>query len=258
MLGRDSRTTGLLCKKFSLMLAIKDVTDEHEGCGKRRTCLSRNGSRKLPHALEMTLHKTTATVVTSVIYPLSCGQPILTRAETMKRTSLLLPVFLALAMVASAQNLRFNTFYDAPSFSAKFADEGTAVQYQSQELPSKAGTLTQHLYAQSFNADRGAMIVAYMDSANGWRLEVSLDGMFENLSGTKETGRFNTTLGRLTARGGGATGKLGTGDNTYDSVAYVRAAVDGNRLWTVLFLCTHDIPCSEADANAFFNSVKIK
>jgi hypothetical protein len=38
----------------------------------------------------------------------------------------------------------------------------------------------------------------------------------------------------------------------------VRAAVDGNRLWTVLFLCTHDIPCSEADANAFFNSVKIK
>ncbi len=161
-------------------------------------------------------------------------------------------------MVAHAQNLRFNTFYDAPSFSATFANEGTAVQYSSQEVPSKAGTLTQHLYSQSFNSDQGVMIVAYMDNATGWNIEESLNGMFAKISNAKETGRFNTTLGRLTARGGAAVGKLGTGENTFNGVAYIRAGADGNRLWSALFLCTHDIPCSEADANAFFDSVKIK
>ena len=178
----------------------------------------------------------------------------------MKHTSLLLLVFLALAMVASAQNLRFNTPYDAPLFTAMYANEGGAVAPAATDLDSKVGKLTQNTYIQEFNKGAGALLVQYIDLPAGstFDLDAGIDGMLAKFSAKETQTRSNVTLGRLTARGAAARGVMGEGASASNVVVYMRDARDGNRTWAVIFLCLKEIPCSEMDANTFFNNVKIK
>jgi len=177
----------------------------------------------------------------------------------MKRTALLL-VFLALAMAASAQNLQFKTPYDAPLFSAMYASEGGDVKPAAKELDSKVGKLTQNTYIQEFSKGNGALLVQYIDlpADSTFDLDGGIDGMLAKFSAKETQPRSNVTLGRLPARGAAAKGTMGEGDSASNLVVYMRDAVDGKRTWAVIFLCLKDIPCSEADANTFFDNVKIK
>jgi hypothetical protein len=166
-------------------------------------------------------------------------------------------IFLALAITASAQNLTFNKTYDAPLFSATYSSEGGDVRPSTKDLDSKVGVLAQNTYIQEFNGHNGAMMVQYIDlpTNSTFSLEGGLDGMLSKLTNATETEpRSNTSIGKLPARGAAAKGQYGTSNATM----YVRDAMDGHRSWAVLFLCLNDVPCSEADANIFFNNVKIK
>ena len=178
----------------------------------------------------------------------------------MKRISLLLLVCLALAMAACAQNLQFNNAYDAPLFSAMYAKEGGTVTPGAKELDSKVGKLTQNTYIQEFDKGNGALLVQYMDlpADSTFDLDAGIDGMLAKFSAQETKPRSNATLGRLTARAAAGKGVMGEGASASNVVVYMRDAKDGNRTWAVIFLCLKDNPCSEADANTFFNSVKIK
>jgi hypothetical protein len=173
------------------------------------------------------------------------------------------PIFLALALAmamtitASAQTQTFTKTYDATLFSASYSSEGGDVHPSTKDLDSKVGVLAQNTYIQEFNGHHGAMMVQYIDlpTNSTFSLDGGIDGMLSKLTNvTENEPRSNTNIGKLPARGAAAKGLFGTSN----AVAYLRVAIDAHRTWAVLFLCLNDVPCPEADANAFFNNVKIK
>ncbi len=174
-----------------------------------------------------------------------------------KRIASLL-VFLALAMAASAQKLVFTKAYDAPLFSANYSNEGGEVRPSTKDLDSKVGVVAQNTYIQEFgNGNNGAVLVQYIDlpASSTFSYDRGIDGILAKLTNATEIEpRSNTNIGRLPARGAAAKGMYATNN----AVVYMRVAIDGHRTWALLFLCMNDIPCSEADANTFFNNVKIK
>lgn len=172
----------------------------------------------------------------------------------MKRSLSLLFAILALAIVASAQNLTFNKSYDTPLFSAVYANE-MEVKLQTQEAKKDDNslTVTQAMYMQS-DDDLASITVGYFNLPTDFTisLDAGLTGSFVAQKVTETAPRIDTHIGRLVARGGQA---YGNGMTVYTNVAFDNA---NHRTWFTMFLCVQDKPCSKAVADRFFNSVVIK
>lgn len=181
-------------------------------------------------------------------------------------------VFLMLAVVAgfaqnaaSPQNVAFSTAtYEAPAFTATYPvpDKGP-VAYSSQEVKLKnGGTTTLHNYTLSLHNDADAFLVLYCDIPNTRSdtasLDQMLDGALAQLENAKPGPKTNSTYSALPARTVTATGTYTNGQNTFKVTTYQRIAVQGSRVWQGIVICDQRTNCSEADANKFLNSIKIR
>ena len=181
-------------------------------------------------------------------------------------TVLLLAVAACFAQNTPSQpNIVFSTTaYEAPSFYATYPvpDKGP-VAYSSQEVKLKNGsTTTLHNYSLSLNSDRDAFLVLYCDIPNTRgdtaALDQMLDGALAQLDNAKPTPKTDSTYSGLPARMVTATGTYTSGKTTFNVTAYQRVAVQGSRVWQGIVICDQTSTCSEADANRFFNSIKIR
>jgi hypothetical protein len=166
---------------------------------------------------------------------------------------------------ASLQNISFGTTtYEAPAFYANFpVPDKTAVAYTSQEVKLKnGGTTTLHNYTLSLHDDSDAFLVLYSDIANvrgdTAGLDQMLDGALGQLDNAKPGPKTDSTFSGLPARTVSATGTYKNGDTTFNVTSYERIAVQGSRVWQSIVICDKRTTCSEADANKFFNSIKVR
>jgi hypothetical protein len=181
-------------------------------------------------------------------------------------------VFLMLAVAAgfaqntaSLQNIAFaSSAYEAPAFYATYPvpDKG-AIAYSSQNVPLKDGTSTTlHNYALSIHNDADAFLVLYCDIPNtrgdAAALDKMLDGALAQLDNAKPAPKTNSTYSGLPARMVVATGTYTNAGNTFKVTAYQRIAVQGSRVWQGIVICDSHTTCSEADANKFLDSIKIR
>ena len=170
-------------------------------------------------------------------------------------------IMLACGLSSQAQDIKFNDKpYSTPVFSATFpVDE--VVKYEE----SKNATLDQNIYS-SVNTKRSekdskrladpiaVFMVAYSDYTNTnftkVDLKTFLDGLLkESVNDFKDT---PSTLAGLDALATLRTIMESDGD---EELYYVRVAAHGNRMWTAEVIC---FVCGQADADKFFNSIKIK
>jgi hypothetical protein len=166
---------------------------------------------------------------------------------------------------ASLQKMAFATSaYEAPAFKATFpvADK-SPVGYSSQEVTLKnGGTTTLHNYTLSLHNDADAFLVLYCDIPNTRgdtaALDQMLDGALAELDNAKPGPKTDSTYSGLPARMVVATGTYKNGDTTFNVTAYQRIAVQGSRVWQGIVICDQRTSCSEADANKFLNSIKIR
>ena len=166
---------------------------------------------------------------------------------------------------ASPQNITFSTTsYEAPAFYATYPvpDKGP-VAYSSQEVKLKNGsTTTLHNYSLSLNNDRDAFLVLYCDIPNtrgdAAALDQMLDGALAQFDNAKPTPKIDSTYSGLPSRMVTATGTYTSGKTTFNVTAYQRVAVQGSRVWQAIVICDQTSTCSEADANRFLNSIKIR
>ncbi|HWY19618.1 MAG TPA: hypothetical protein VNX26_00260 [Candidatus Acidoferrum sp.] len=168
---------------------------------------------------------------------------------------------------AAPQNVEFSsTTYEAPAFYATFPvpdkDKG-AVAYSSEDIKTKSGvTTTLHNYALSLHNDEDAFLVLYCDIPNTRSdtaaLDQMLDGALAQLDNAKPNPKTDSTYSGLPARMVTATGTYTRGQTTFKVTAYQRVAVQGSRVWQGIVICDQRTNCSEADANKFLNSIKIR
>ncbi len=166
---------------------------------------------------------------------------------------------------SSPQNIAFSTStYEAPAFTATYPvpDKG-AVAYSSQEVKLKNGAAsTLHNYALSLHNDKDAFLVLYCDIPNTRgdkaALDQMLDGALAQLDNAKPAPKTDSTYSGLPARMVTATGTYTLGETTFNVKAYQRIAVQGSRVWQGIVLCDQNTNCSEADANKFLDSIKIR
>ena len=183
-------------------------------------------------------------------------------------TFLMLAVATSFAQNAAApQNVVFSaTTYESPAFYATYPvpdkDKG-AVAYSSEDIKLKSGgTTTLHNYALSLHNDEDAFLVLYCDIPNTRSdtaaLDQMLDGALAQLANAKPAPKTDSTYSGLPARMVIATGTYTTGQTTFKVTAYQRVAVQGSRVWQGIVICDQRTNCSEADANKFLNSIKIR
>jgi hypothetical protein len=165
------------------------------------------------------------------------------------------------SLSSQAQDIKFSDrAYSTPVFSATFpVDE--VVKYEQ----SKDATRDQNIYS-SVNTRRSekdskrladpiaVFMVAYGDYTNTNFTKVDLknylDGLLEG--SVNDFKDIPSTLGSLDAL---ATLRTITDSYGDDELYYVRVAAHGNRMWTAQVIC---FVCGQADADKFFNSIKIK
>jgi hypothetical protein len=163
------------------------------------------------------------------------------------------------------QNIAFSTStFEAPAFTATYPvpDKG-AVAYSSQEVKLKnGGTATLHNYALSLHDDKDAFLVLYCDIPNTRgdkaALDQMLDGALAQLDNAKPAPKTDSTYSGLPARMVTATGTYTLGKTTFNVKAYQRIVVQGTRVWQGIVLCDQNTNCSEADANKFLDSIRIR
>ena len=179
---------------------------------------------------------------------------------------LLLAAATGFAQTSSApQNIAFSpSTYEAPAFIATYPvpDKG-AVAYSSQEVKLKnGGTATLHNYTLSLHNDQDAFLVLYCDIPNTRSdtaaLDQMLDGALAQLDNAKPAPKTDSTYSGLPARMVIATGIYTIGKTTFNVKAYQRIAVQGSRVWQGIVICDQNTTCSEADANKFLNSIRIR
>ncbi len=182
----------------------------------------------------------------------------------MKRANLLIIFFVLAVSAISAQSLKFSGEpYDAPAFSATYpVPDGQPVKQTTQHVERVVGGGSTDLmiYALRLQTSGDAFMVAYSDvsftpKTDTAGLDAAIDGQLNILGkGAKAGPKTDSTYSGLTARAVSATGTA----NGIGFAAYIRLAVQGRRVWQGIVVCTIGTNCSEADANKFFNSIKIK
>ena len=168
---------------------------------------------------------------------------------------------------ATPQNVVFSTAtFEAPAFYATYPmpdKDKDGVKYSSEEIKlNSGGTTILHDYALSLHSDEDAFLVLYCDIANtrgdSAALDQMLDGALAQLANAKPRPKTDSTYSGLPARMVVATGTYKTGETTFNVTAYQRVAVQGSRVWQGIVICDQRTNCSEADANKFLNSIKIR
>jgi len=166
---------------------------------------------------------------------------------------------------ASPQHVVLSTTsYEAPAFYANYpASEKDAVKYSSQDLKLKnGGTTALHNYTLSLHHDKDAFLILYCDIPNtrgdAAALDQMLDGALAQLANAKPRPKTDSTYSGLPARMVVATGTYNSGQTTFNVIAYQRVAVQGSRVWQGIVICDVRSKCSEADANKFLDSIKIR
>lgn len=176
-------------------------------------------------------------------------------------------VFLMLAVAAaSAQTLEFTaTPYAAPAFTATYPvpdKDKPGVTYSSQPVTLKSGeTATMHTYALGIHNDNDAFLIIYCDAdlrGDTYGLDLMLDGAVGTLENAKPGPKTDSTFSGLPARAITATSSSTSGQTTVNRTTYERITMQGKRVWQALVLCDKTSNCTEADANKFFNSIKIR
>jgi len=190
----------------------------------------------------------------------------------MRFLKLTLVVFILAVAAASAQNaasvrnMEFTTTtYDAPAFSATYPvpdKDKPGVTYSSQDVTLKSGaTATMHTYALGLHNDADAFLVIYCDAnlqGDTAGLDLMLDGAVATLENAKPGPKTDSTFSGLRARAITATSTYTSGQTTFNRTMYERIVVQGNRVWQALVICNKTTNCTDADANKFFNSIKIR
>jgi hypothetical protein len=120
-----------------------------------------------------------------------------------------------------------------------------------------------HNYTLSLQNDSDAFLVLYCDipntRADKGALDHMLDGALAQLDNAKPSPKVDSTYGGLPARMVTATGTYTRGQTTFKITAYQRVAVQGDsRVWQGIVICDERSNCTEADANRFLNSIKIR
>jgi hypothetical protein len=163
------------------------------------------------------------------------------------------------------RNIAFSsTTYEAPAFYANFpVPDKNPVAYSSQEVKLKSGgTSTLHNYTLSLHNDEDAFLVLYSDVASvrsdSTGLDLMLDGALGTLDNAKPGPKTDSTFSGLPARTVSSTGTYKNGETTFNITTYERIAAQGNRIWQAIVVCDQRSNCSEADANKFFNSIKVR
>jgi len=167
---------------------------------------------------------------------------------------------------ASVRNVEFTTTaYAAPAFSATYPvpdKDKPGVTYSSQNVTLKSGgTATMHTYALGLHNDSDAFLVIYCDAdlrGDTVGLDLMLDGALATLENAKPGPKTDSTFSGLPARAVTATSTYSSGQTTFNRTTYERITVQGARVWQALVICDKTTNCTEADANKFFNSIKIK
>jgi hypothetical protein len=182
-------------------------------------------------------------------------------------------IFLMLAVAAasaqnaaSVRNMEFtSSTYDAPAFSATYPvpdKDKPGVTYSSQNVTLKSGgTATMHSYALGLHNDSDAFIVIYCDAnlrGDTVGLDLMLDGALATLQNAKPGPKTDSTFSGMPARAVTATSTYTSGQTTGSRTTYERITVQGTRVWQALVLCDKTTNCTEADANRFFNSIKVR
>jgi len=180
--------------------------------------------------------------------------------------------FLTLAVAAGftqnaamPQNVEFSTTtYEAPAFYATFPvpDKDKGVTYSSQNVTLKSGaTAVMNTYALSLHNDFDAFLIIYCDAnlqGDTAGLDIMLDGAIATLENAKPGPKTDSTFSGFRARAVVATSTYTSGQTTGHRTTYERITVQGTRVWQALVLCDKTTNCTEADANRFFNSIKIR
>jgi hypothetical protein len=174
-------------------------------------------------------------------------------------------VMLAVA-AASAQSLEFTkTPYEAPAFSATYPvpdKDKPGVTYSSENVTLKSGaTAVMHTYALGIHNDADAFLVIYCDAnlqGDTAGLDLMLDGAVATLENAKPGPKTDSTFSGFPARAVAASNTYTSGQTTYNRTMYERITVQGTRVWQALVICNKTTTCTDADANKFFNSVKIR
>jgi hypothetical protein len=178
---------------------------------------------------------------------------------------MVLAAIVLVGIPAQAQNIKFSdTPYSAPAFSATFPD-GAEVTYEhtkgdtsdhnrysaftskpgSTEGTTEAGSIA--LFSVSHSEFLGE---ARVDTKAN--LDAAIDGVLARAVTEGQT-KTDSTLGGLYAREG--SGKKVDDDSGDVNSVYMRLAMQGNRVWFAEVVCES---CTQADADKFFDSIKIK
>lgn len=178
---------------------------------------------------------------------------------------------LALLMVSAAgtgaaQNLEFAPRYEAPEFSATYPvqDSGKpGVAYALNTISLKNGTpVKMNNYTLSLHSDADAFLVLYCDIPNTRSDNESLDHMLDGALGQLDNAhpgpKTDARFSGMPARAVSATGSYVHGDNTFHVTSYERITVKGDRIWQAIVICDSRTNCSEADANKFFDSIRVR
>jgi hypothetical protein len=170
-------------------------------------------------------------------------------------------ITLAGSLSAQAQDIKFNdTPYSTPVFSATFPVDEVVTHEE-----SKNATSDQNIYS-SVNTKRSekdskrladpiaVFMVAYVDYTNTNITKVDLKKFLDGLldGSVNDFKDIPSTLGGLD---GLATLRTIMDSDGDEQLHYVRVAAHGNRMWTAQVIC---FVCGQADADKFFNSIKIK
>lgn len=168
---------------------------------------------------------------------------------------------------ASPQKVVFSTsVYEAPAFYATYPipdKDKDGVKYASEDIKLKSGgSTTLHNYTLSLHSDQDAFLVLYCDIPNTRgdtaALDQMLDGALAQLQNAKPGPKTDSTYGGLPARMVVATGTYKNGETTFNVTTYQRVSVQGGRVWQGIVVCDQRTSCSEADANRFLDSIKIR
>jgi hypothetical protein len=167
---------------------------------------------------------------------------------------------------SSAQSLEFTkTTYDSPAFSATYPvpdKDKPGVTYSSQSVTLKSGAkATMHTYALGIHNDADAFLVIYCDAnlqGDTAGLDLMLDGAVATLENATPSPKTDATFSGFPARAVTANSTYTSGQTTYSRAMYERITVQGARVWQALVICNKSTNCTEADANKFFNSIKIR
>src|SRR6266849_583346 len=109
--------------------------------------------------------------------------------------------------------------------------------------------------------DADAFLVIYCDAnlqGDTAGLDLMLDGAVATLENAKPSPKTDSTFSGFPARAVTATSIYTSGQTTYNRTMYERITVQGARVWQALVICNKATTCTDADANRFFNSIKIR